>query len=257
MEELKRTYYQWLNDTEQFEKAAAVKETEGEVLAAINLYLRANIPAKASKLLVSHRELIHNQEIVGKIATTLIQADLYENAGELFEKISDERKALECYKAGKVYQKAVELARHCSPGEVKELEGEWGDYLAAQKLYDGAINHYIEAGMSLKAVDAAIYSRQWKKAVEILQTQEGDTTLIYYKKIADHFATSGELDVAEKFYIRANHPKECIEMYNKAGKWERAFKIATAYLSKQEVSSLYMEQARILEGQGRYKEAEK
>ena len=151
----------------------------------------------------------------------------------------------------------MELARHCSPGDVVVLEGEWGDYLASQKLYDAAINHYIEAGESLKAVDAAIYSRQWKKAVEILQTQDGNSTLIYYKKIADHFSTSGEFDVAEKFYIRANHPKECIEMYNKAGKWERAFKIATAYLSKQEVSTLYLDQAKILEQQGRYKEAEK
>jgi hypothetical protein len=48
---------------------------------------------------------------------------------------------------------------------------------------------------SLKAVDAAIYSRQWKKAVEILQTQDGNSTLIYYKKIADHFASVGEIDV--------------------------------------------------------------
>lgn len=183
LEDLKRTYYQWLNDTEQFEKAAAVKESENEILSAINLYLRANMPAKASRLLISHRELIHNQEMVGKIATTLIQSDLYENAGELFEKIRDDHKALECYKTGKVYRKAVELARRCSPGDVVILEGEWGDYLAAQKLYDAAINHYIEAGESLKAVDAAIYSRQWKKAVEILQTQDGNSTLIYYKKV--------------------------------------------------------------------------
>ena len=30
--------------------------------------------------------------------------------------------------------------------------------------------------------------------------------------------------IAEKFYIKANHPKTCIEMYNRAGKWDRAFK---------------------------------
>ncbi len=73
---------------------------------------------------------------------------------------------MECYKTGKIYRKgilfrifsnfylkklklskkAVELARHCSPQEVVVLEGEWGDYLAGQKLYDAAINHYIEAG---------------------------------------------------------------------------------------------------------------
>ncbi len=51
----------------------------------------------------------------------------------------------------------------------------------------------------MKAVDAAIFSRQWKKAVEILQTQDGNSTLIYYKKIADHFASSGEFDVRPFF----------------------------------------------------------
>lgn len=76
---MKKTYYQWLNDTEQFEKAAAVKEKERDTLGAINLYLRGNMPAKAAKLLMNNRDLIHNQELVSKIATTLIKSDLYEN----------------------------------------------------------------------------------------------------------------------------------------------------------------------------------
>jgi intraflagellar transport protein 172 len=64
----------------------------------------------------------------------------------LFEKVKEDKKALECYKTGKSYRKAVELARHCAPQEVVKLEDEWGDYLTYQKLYDAAINHYIEAG---------------------------------------------------------------------------------------------------------------
>ena len=79
MDKLKKTYYQWLNDTEQFEKAAAVKEKERDTMGAINLYLRGNMPSKAAKLLMSNRELIHNQEMVTKIATTLIKSDLFEN----------------------------------------------------------------------------------------------------------------------------------------------------------------------------------
>lgn len=55
---------------------------------------------------------------------------------------------------------------------------------------------------SLKAVDAAIYSRQWRKAVEILATQDSSSSLIYYKKIADHFASSGEYDVANLIKIK-------------------------------------------------------
>ena len=109
----------------------------------------------------------------------------------------------------------------------------------------------------MKAVEAAIASRQWKKAVDILSTQESSQVLIYYEKIADHFASVQEFDVAEKFYIKSSNPRACIEMFNRAGKWDRAYKIATSYLSKQEVSALYLEQAKILEQQARYKEAEK
>lgn len=48
---------------------------------------------------------------------------------------------------------------------------------------------------SLKAVDAAINSRQWKKAVDILATQDASLTISYYKKIADHFSGIQEFDV--------------------------------------------------------------
>ena len=41
---------------------------------------------------------------------------------------------------------AVDLARACAPSDVVKLENEWGDHLASQKLYDAAVNHYIEAG---------------------------------------------------------------------------------------------------------------
>ena len=225
LEKLKKNYVQWLNDTEQYEIAAAVKVKEGNLTAGINLYLRANLPIKAAQVLMGNKELMHNQDLVASIATSLINSDLYENAGELFEKIKDDRKALECYKAGKVYRRAVDLARHYAPQDVVKLEGEWGDYLASQKLFDAAINHYIEAGESLKAVEAAISSRQWKKAVDILQTQDSGQVAIYYQKIADHFAGVQEYEVAEKFYLKSNNPRACIEMFNRAGKWERAYKV--------------------------------
>lgn len=53
--------------------------------------------------------------------------------------------------------------------EVVVLEEEWGDYLIQNKQLDAAISHYIEAGKTIKALDAAVGSRQWKKAVQIIQ----------------------------------------------------------------------------------------
>lgn len=37
---LKRQHYQWLLDTNQEEKAAAVKERDGDYVAAIGLYMQ-------------------------------------------------------------------------------------------------------------------------------------------------------------------------------------------------------------------------
>lgn len=61
--------------------------------------------------------------------------------------------------------------------EVVHLEEEWGDYLVAHKQLDAAINHYIEAGKTVKALDAAVGARQWKKAVQIIQV-----SLFYFQK---------------------------------------------------------------------------
>jgi intraflagellar transport protein 172 len=53
LENLRRTYYQWLMETGQEEKAGEVKERDGDYMAAINLYLMAGLPARAARLATS------------------------------------------------------------------------------------------------------------------------------------------------------------------------------------------------------------
>lgn len=48
------------------------------------------------------------------------------------------------------------------------MEEDWGDWLMTQKQMDAAINHFIEAGRSLKAIEAAIQCRQFSKAAGII-----------------------------------------------------------------------------------------
>ena len=46
-----------------------------------------------------------------------------------------------------------------------------------------------------KAVEAAIGSRQWTKAVQILELQDSDMAVRYYKSIRDHYSSVGEYEV--------------------------------------------------------------
>jgi len=55
-----------------------------------------------------------------------------------------------------VCRRAVELSRRMFPREVVTLEHEWGNWLVEHKQLDAAINHFIEAGQYVKAIEAAI-----------------------------------------------------------------------------------------------------
>ena len=44
-------------------------------------------------------------------------------------------------------------------------------------------------------MEAAIGSRQWAKAVQILEMQDSDMASRYYKRIGDHYASIGEYEV--------------------------------------------------------------
>lgn len=81
LDKLRRGYYQWLLDTQQEEKAGEVQEGQGDYLAAVSLYLRAGLPAKAARLAMNRDELMTNGDVINRISTALIR-------GELFEQVS-------------------------------------------------------------------------------------------------------------------------------------------------------------------------
>ncbi|CAI9571384.1 unnamed protein product [Staurois parvus] len=257
LESLKRNYLRYLSDSQQEEKAGEVREQEGDYISAVNMYLHAGLPAKAARLCMSQEQLLANSDLMGRVTAALIKGDFYERAGDLLEKINNSRRALECYCKANAFRKAVELARVAFPTEVLKLEQSWGDFLVQQKQLDAAINHYIEAGCSAKAIEAAIGARQWKKAIHILEIQEPKTASEYYLKIAQHYNSMQEYEMAEQLYIKAGRSKDAIDMYTQAGRWEQAHALAVKCMNPEDVSVLYVTQAKEQEKQGRYREAER
>ncbi|XP_060165824.1 intraflagellar transport protein 172 homolog isoform X5 [Globicephala melas] len=257
LEKLRQGYYQWLMDTQQEERAGELQESQGDGLAAISLYLKAGLPAKAARLVLTQEELLATTELVEHITAALIKSELYERAGDLFEKIRNPQRALECYRKGNAFMKAVELARLAFPVEVVRLEEAWGDHLVQQKQLDAAINHYIEARCSIKAIEAALGARQWKKAIYILDLQDQNTASKYYPRVAQHYASLQEYEIAEELYTKGDRTKDAIDMYTQAGRWEQAHKLAMKCMRPEDVSVLYITQAQEMEKQGKYREAER
>lgn len=122
------------------------------------------------------------------------------------------------------------------------LEERWGDWLVSQKQTENAVNHYIEAGAAQKAIEASISSRQWNKAIQLLQHQSPEVSRPFYKQIAKHYADIRQYDFAEKYYQKAGSPMESFEMYAKASKWDQAYKVARDNSSESELIMLYVRQ---------------
>ena len=121
-----------------------------------------------------------------KIIANLNQVGIYEKSGELLEIMGHTQRSLDAYKQAKCFFKVVEFAKKYISTRVEKLEEEWGDYLSEQKNYESAIIHYIEAGAKERAVDAAIQSRKWEKAIELVN-QYPDVNPSFYIDIGRHF----------------------------------------------------------------------
>ena len=93
----------------------------------------------------------------------LLRAQLNDKAGAFLEQLQEYDRALDAYRKGHAYRAAVDLARREFPQQVVTLEEDWGDHLCHLKQVDMAISHYIEAGQSTKAIEAAISARQWTR----------------------------------------------------------------------------------------------
>lgn len=65
-------------ETNQHEKAGEVKESGADYIGAINLYLKAGLPAKAVCLVMSRDELLGNSDVINRIAASLIKGEFYE-----------------------------------------------------------------------------------------------------------------------------------------------------------------------------------
>ncbi|XP_034482499.1 intraflagellar transport protein 172 homolog [Drosophila innubila] len=256
--ELRQQHMDFLLETEQQEKAGQVLEDEGELQQAMSLFLKAKKPARAARLALKTPHLLQDEQLMLQVTEGLVHCELYELAGDIAHRLSRPEAALALYRKGGAYARALELARVVSPQEVTALEEQWGDWLVSRKQLDASINHYIEAGATQKALEAAVGAKQWRKAVQIAKVlDEPELIQRYALDLSKHLAFAGDLDGAEDLLVRANLYRDAIELLNRHGKWERAYVLGEKYLKAEQLRELFVQLGSSLEEQGKYRDAEK
>ena len=106
-------------------------------------------------------------------------------------------------------------------------------------------------------MEAAIQARQWTKAIQILELQEPDSAGNYYHQIAEHYSSIKDYPLAEQYYLKAGLVQEVMDMFIKADRWEEAYSHAQNCMAQEEIHGMYVGHAQELEGEGKWREAEK
>eukprot|EP00916_Digyalum_oweni_P007652 GHVL01012886.1.p1 GENE.GHVL01012886.1~~GHVL01012886.1.p1 ORF type:complete len:1133 (-),score=240.96 GHVL01012886.1:417-3815(-) len=256
--QLKSRYLEELLRNGQDEQAGQLQEREGNYHKALQLYLKAGMPTKAASL-VKRVAGQYPQELLMQIANALAVGGMHDKSGEILEKMGLVERAMTSYRKGHGYRQAVELAKQHDPAQVVVLEEEWGDWLVTNKQVESAIKHFIEAGASRKAIEAAIKAGQWSKAEQLLDSLHDPTIASgFYVKIGQHYAqTTGQLDIAERFLLKANKPNEAVEMYLNNGEVDKADKIAKKHMNQNDMVKVYSRRAQEHEAHEKLREAER
>ncbi len=138
-----------------------------------------------------------------QVARSMLEKKQFEQVGEFLEKLGQKERALDAYRrcvpcapsarpsrndaspcSGRAYKAAVALAKRDFKSFVTRLEEEWGDWLVSQKQYDAATNHYMEARIYVKAIDASLEAGQLRSTMKILENLDLEVARPYLQRVA-------------------------------------------------------------------------
>lgn len=251
----KESYFQWFLDNDQQDKAAHMREIDGDCAHAISIYLDAGFSGKAAQI-IADRDILQPRDLLENVAQSLIDAQLFKESGEIYERIGQVQKALTQYTKGFAFKEALRLAESSIPSKVVAIEEMWGDHLVSSGQDAFAVEHFVEAHALVKAVDAAINAKMMNRASDIAK-QINVSPSPYLEKIAVKFAAAKKFEDAERLFIMAEMNRDAISMYLNNGMLEKASKIASELLSKNDIEDFFTVEARHMVEKREFDKAEK
>ena len=246
--QLRDEYFAHLLETGQYQVAAKLKARRGDVSEAVDLCLQGNKPQLAADILLNDSGNAQPQ-LLAHVAEALVKNNRYDLAGQIYEKLGKAKEALDAYRKGHSYYRALEMAKAASPEEVVKIEKEWADHLVSQGQNDAATYHYVESGDYALALNCSLRAQQWRQASEILRSVASspglrDELKLQYLRVGRHFAAQGDAATAEDLFLTVDAHKELIEMYLQLGRVDDAIRHGKRQMKNSDMEKLCIQVAK-------------
>ncbi|KIH55309.1 tetratricopeptide repeat protein, partial [Ancylostoma duodenale] len=249
-EQLKASYYRALFDTGQDAKAAELKIADGDVSGAVHLYMKAKQPVQALSTALTDPTLANDHQLMLSIASQLMQSQIYDKAGELYEHMKDFEKALECYINGKAFNKAIQLSEEfLGKEETFALYEAKAEELEQQGRYADAEQLFVSIGMSNRAVLMYRNADRNDDVIRLVEKYHGEHLQDTHKRLGMEHEERGDLRLAEEEYLKAGDVKAAINMYREKEMWTDAYRLARTEGGEQEQKQVALLWAKSLGGE--------
>jgi len=248
--QIRDEYFQHLLETGQYQVAARLKARRGEISEAVDLCLQGDKPQLAADILLNGGDNV-NPQILTHVADALSKRNKFNMEGHDYERLDRPSDALEAYRRGHSYYRALELAKAANPEGVVAIEKEWADYLVSQGQNDAATMHYVESGDYALALNCSLRAQQWNQAADILKSAASTPELreqlrVQYLRVGRHFAGIGDTGTAEDLFLTVDANKELVEMYLTLGRVDEAARRGKRQMKPNEMEQVFMGTARKL-----------
>eukprot|EP00816_Leptocylindrus_hargravesii_P007369 CAMPEP_0196805864 /NCGR_PEP_ID=MMETSP1362-20130617/5698_1 /TAXON_ID=163516 /ORGANISM="Leptocylindrus danicus, Strain CCMP1856" /LENGTH=153 /DNA_ID=CAMNT_0042179035 /DNA_START=1524 /DNA_END=1985 /DNA_ORIENTATION=- len=127
----------------------------------------------------------------------------------------------------------------------------WGDFLfRIDSKADEAIEHYMAAHAYIHVFEAALKCKRLSLASSLINELGCKGAHPAYMKLGHNFARAGNFNEAENYFHEGNQPLNAINLYIKAGIWDKVDILARKYLSEDELDVFSRRFTDYLEGSG-------
>ena len=128
------------------------------------------------------------------------------------------------------FDMAFELANQNMPKKLPDIYLKHALFLEDDERFKEAEDEFIKASKPKEAIDMYVHQQDWTSAVRVAENFEPSAVPDVYIAHARVKADAGEHKAAEELYLSAARPELALFMYQEAGMWAEALKLAQYHL---------------------------
>ena len=221
---------------------------------AEKLYLTVSEPDLAIHMYKKLRKFDHMIRLVSKFRKDLLK-DTHMHLAQQLEIEGQLRDAEHHYAESGEWQSAINMYRNNDQWDEAIRVAKFHGGMSASKrvAYAWAMSLGGEAGAKLltrlglvdQAIDYAVESQSFAFALELAESSQSTKLRDVHLKHALYLEDEERFGEAESEFIRANKPREAVEMYIHQHEWEHAMRIASNH-DPSSMNDIYVAQAKVV-----------